>query len=120
MHRKQHSFSQDPCHIVIQGISVWKLFQTHSFSVSTYSNSGYCLSFETVDGSATRAKAEPKEKRRARNLRRRFAVCTGGLVLHLVEATENENGDGVGKGGCAGEYPETGETVTPDIDLHTL
>lgn len=49
-----------------------------------------------------------------------MAVWIEGLELHLAEATEYENGDGVGKDGCAGEKVETGETVTPDIDLKAI
>ena len=46
--------------------------------------------------------------------RKRFERWIEGLELHLVEATENENGDGVIAGGAAGEQAAAGET--PAID----
>lgn len=41
-----------------------------------------------------------KEKRSDSDLRVRSYVWIEGLELNLVDATENEYGDGVGKGGC--------------------
>lgn len=75
---------------------------THTLD-DAYSNSGCFLSFEFVDGSATSEITEPKESTRQRPLRKTPTVWIRGLELHPVEVTENENGEGVGNGGCAVE-----------------
>lgn len=55
------------------------------------------------DGAAS-ARAEVKERTRASDRRKRLERWIADLELHLVEATENENGDGVGNTVCcAGE-----------------
>lgn len=62
-----------------------------------------------------------KENRSASDLRVRSYVYIEGLDLNLVDATENEYGDGVGKGGrVAGECgvdEGEGEGETPDVIL---
>lgn len=68
------------------------------------------------DGTANE-RAEMKEKRSASDLKVRSYAYIEGLDLNLVDATENEYGDGVGKGGCeAGEFRVV-EGEAPDIIL---
>lgn len=60
-----------------------------------------------------------KEKRSASNLKASSYAYIEGLDLNLVDATENEYGDGVGKGGCVACEcgVDEGEGETPDIIL---
>lgn len=53
-----------------------------------------------------------KENRSASDLRARSYAYIEGLDLNLVDATENEYGDGVGKGGCG---VNVGEGEAPDM-----
>lgn len=70
------------------------------------------------DGTASE-RAEMKENKSASDLKARSYAYIEGLDLNLVDATENEYGDGVGKGGCvAGECGvNEGEGEAPDIIL---
>lgn len=78
------------------------------YTCNAYINLGYlwklkCSSpFLFIDG-PMRERAETKERRSAMARRKRFERWIEGVELPLVEATENENGDGVNAGGAAGE-----------------
>lgn len=62
-----------------------------------YTNSGYSWKLLLLDMVVESAKEEAKEKTSTIARRKRLEIRIEGLdELHLVEATENENGDGVG------------------------
>lgn len=63
------------------------------------------------DDGAASERAETKEKSRASTRRMKLETCVCGLELHVVEATEYENGDGVGRGGCAEGVDARGDTL---------
>lgn len=56
-------------------------------------------------------RAEMKDRRKAKNLRESVKLWIEGLELHLVEATEYENGEGVGNWGWAKEFDATDTTL---------
>lgn len=110
--------------VIFLNVVEMKFVQIFTFACA-YINSGCALKlvdsspfFLLGDGAASE-RAETKEKRSDKNRSKRLEISIECLELHLVEATENEKGEGVVGCSCAGEYAAVGETPAIDPQIVT-
>ena len=97
------------------------LWNSHAYNSSEVSLKLVEELFFFLGDRITNERAETKEKRNAKNRSKSPQRLIGGLELHPVEATETENGDGVGKGCCWGmELVEATMGKPLAINLPTL